>query len=259
MHIRIEHRDIHHFRGGQGVTDVLRRVRIPIDDVDLLAAELLHDVGHARSSRPDARALGVDTLDGCTHRNLGAVACLARDADNLYRTVGYLRHLECEQASNQLGVRARQVDLHALVALVHTHHVSLDAIAVAQHFARDLLCRQQDAVLRVCLRTELDDADAARLCVGIALDQPRDNLALEFGVLAVNAASLRLAQTALDRVTHGDGTNSGEVHRRVVVFRDDFAFGVELADDNGNVARFGVNVHTRLGTLRTAFLLELAV
>ena len=180
-HLRVAVQDVHldHLGRRQRVAHVGGRVLGVVDDVDLLPAQLLHDVGHTRAARADAGTLCVDALDGGAHRDLGAVAGLASDRDDLHGTVLNLGHLEREQAAHQLRVRARQVDLHIALTLVHAHHIRLDAIAVGEALARDLLSGQEDAVLRIRLGAQLDDGQAARLRVGVALHHAGDDVALE--------------------------------------------------------------------------------
>src|SRR5262249_61749438 len=98
----------------QRLGDEARRLRVPRDDVDLLAAELGHDHAHPGPSRADARADRVDALGVRLDGDLGAVAGLAGDGLDLDEAVGDLRHLELEQRADQLGVAPRQDHLRAL-------------------------------------------------------------------------------------------------------------------------------------------------
>src|SRR4029078_3350984 len=53
------------------------------NDVDLLAAQLVHDLAHAHAARPDAGADRVDVLIVRRNGELGAVTRLARDSANI--------------------------------------------------------------------------------------------------------------------------------------------------------------------------------
>ena len=108
--------DLANARGRERLGDEPRRLRVPRDDVDLLAAELRDDHADARAARSDARADRVDALHVRLDRDLRAVAGLAGDAADLDETVGDLRHLELEERANQLRVAAREDDLRPLRA-----------------------------------------------------------------------------------------------------------------------------------------------
>src|SRR5262249_38979856 len=60
-------------RGRERLRDEPRRLGVPRDDVDLLAAELGHDHAHARTARADAGADGIDTLGVRLDRDLRPV------------------------------------------------------------------------------------------------------------------------------------------------------------------------------------------
>ena len=96
--------DLAHTRGRQRLRDEARRLRVPRDDVDLLAAQLGDDHAHAGASGAHAGADRVDALDVRLDGDLRAVARLARDRADLDEPVGDLRHLELEQRPDQLRV-----------------------------------------------------------------------------------------------------------------------------------------------------------
>ena len=108
--------DLAHARGRERLRDEARRLRVPRDDVDLLAAELGDDHAHARAARADAGADRVDALGVRLDGDLRAVARLAGDAADLDEAVGDLGHLELEQRLDQLGIAAREDHLRALRA-----------------------------------------------------------------------------------------------------------------------------------------------
>src|SRR5213078_2246609 len=119
--------------------DEPRRLRVPRDDVDLLAAQLGNDHAHARASRADTRADRVDALGVRLDRDLRAVARLAGDAADLDQAVGDLRHLELEQRPDQLRVAARENHLRALRAATHLGDHGLDPRALLVALAVHLL------------------------------------------------------------------------------------------------------------------------
>ena len=70
-----------------------RRIVRPLDDVDLLAAQLLHDGLHARPAHADARADRIDVAVVRHDGDLRAAARLARRALHLDDALVDLRHL----------------------------------------------------------------------------------------------------------------------------------------------------------------------
>ena len=98
------------------VTNVHRIFR-PLDDVDLLAAQLADDRLHARAAHADARADRVDVALAREDRDLGAVARLADGAADHHGAVVDLGHFLLEQLDQQGRIGARQDDLRPLGVL----------------------------------------------------------------------------------------------------------------------------------------------
>ena len=71
--VLVEH-DLRHFGGRQRVDDEARRVRVPLDDVDLLALQLVDHGLHARAAHADAGADGIDGGILGDDRDLGAAS-----------------------------------------------------------------------------------------------------------------------------------------------------------------------------------------
>src|SRR6185437_2401016 len=166
--------------------DEARRLVVPRDDVDLLAAQLGHDHAHARAARPDARADRVDALGVRLDRDLRPVARLARDAANLDEAVGDLRHLELEERLDQLRVAAREDHLRALRAGADIADDRLDPRALLVALAVDLLRPRQQ-------RLDLPEVDEDVPAVARLLDYAGDDLADAVDVLVVHHLALRLA------------------------------------------------------------------
>src|SRR5699024_9260450 len=110
----VEHGDAGDPRGRERIGDVGCGVLVEVDDVDLLAAQLVHHRTHARAHRADAGALGVDAGHRGAHRHLRAMLGPPGEARDLDRAAGDLGDLEVEEAAHQVRVRAGQGDLGCL-------------------------------------------------------------------------------------------------------------------------------------------------
>ena len=192
--------------GAKRVDDEARRIRVPLDDVDLLALQLVDDGLDARAAHADA---STDRIDRGILRNdgdLGAAAGVAGDRLDLDDAVVDFRHFLREQLRHELGPGAGEEYLRAARLAADVVDVGADAIAVANVLARDHLVAANDALGTA----EIDD-DVAVLD---ALDGAVDDLADAILVLAVVALALGLAHLLHDDllgVLRGDAT---EIQRR---------------------------------------------
>ena len=164
------------------------------DDVDLLAAQLLHDRLHARAAHADAGADRIDVAVVRRDGDLGATARLARRALHLDDALVDLRHLLLEELDQQAGMRAREDDLRPLARELDVEDEGADAIALAVALARDLLLLGQDRVGAA----EVDD-DVLLL---EALHDAREELALAVLELVEDDVALGVAHL-LDDVLLG--------------------------------------------------------
>src|SRR6476619_3702314 len=225
--------DLAHPRRRERLRDEPRRLGVPRDDVDLVAAELGHDHADARAARPDARADRVDALDVRLDRDLRAVARLACDAADLDEPVGDLGHLELEQCLDQLRRATGEDHLRALRARAHLDDHGLDARALLVPLTVDLLGAGQE-------RLDLAEVDEHVVAVAGLLDDARDDLALAVDVLLVHDRALRLADALLDDLLRGHRGDATEVVRRRVgavdqVVRHLLPVEVELVVDDQRV------------------------
>ena len=78
-----------------------------LDDVDLFAAQLADDRLHAHALHAHAGAHRVHVLVAALHRDLGALAGLARNGPDHHRVVVNLRNFRLEQIRHQLRRGAR--------------------------------------------------------------------------------------------------------------------------------------------------------
>src|SRR6188472_2419710 len=227
--------DVHLAHAGrrERLRDEPCRLRVPRDDVDLLAAELRHDHADARSARPDAGADRIDTLDVRLDGDLRAVARLAGDAADLDEPVGDLRHLELEERLDQLRRAPREDHLRALRARANLDDHGLDARALLVALAVDLLGARQQ-------RLDLAEGDEHVVAVARLMDDAGHDLALTVDVLLVHDRALRLADALLDHLLRGHRGDTAEVVRRRVgaideVVRHLLPVEVELVVDDQRV------------------------
>src|SRR5205085_5001508 len=183
--------DLAHARGRERLRDEARGLRVPRDDVDLLAAELGDDHPDARAPWANARADRVDTVGVRLDRDLRAVARLAGDAADLDEPVRDLRHLELEERLDQPGIAPRQDDLRALRPGTHLGDDRLDPRALLVALAVDLLGARQQ-------RLDLAEVDEHVVAVARLLDDAGDDLCNAVDVLVVHHPALLLADALED-------------------------------------------------------------
>ena len=114
----VDDRHALHLGRAERVGDERDRILRPLDDVDLLAAQLADDRLHARALHADARADRIDVALAREHRDLRAVAGLAHGAADHHGAVVDFRHFLLEQLDEQRRIGARQHDLRPLGAAV---------------------------------------------------------------------------------------------------------------------------------------------
>src|SRR5205085_5573848 len=202
--------DLAHARGRQRLRDEARGLRVPRDDVDLLAAELGDDHPDARAPWANARADRVDTLGVRLDGDLRAVARLAGDAADLDEPVRDLRHLELEERLDQLRVAAREDDLRALGAGANLRYDGLDARALLVALAVHLLGARQE-------RLDLAEVDEHVVAVAGLLDDAGHDLADAVDVLLVHHLALGLADSLEDDLLRRLRGDAAEVLGRDIV------------------------------------------
>ena len=207
------------------------------NDVDLLAAQLVHDLTHTHAARADARANRVDVLIVRRDRELGAMTGLAGDGFDLHHAVEQLRDLELEQPPNEAGVRPRHHDLRALGGLAHLDDVRLHARAVVVAIAGNLFGLRQQ-------RLDPTEVEQRVARVGL-LDDAGDDVAFAAGVLLVLHLALGLADALQDDLLGRLRGDAAEVARRVVPLPRDVAVLVELLRDHADLTGLDVDLDQR--------------
>ena len=132
-----------------------------------------------------------------------------------------LGHFLGEQLLHEVGVGARQEDLRAAGFAADRQDQAADAVADADHFARDLLVAADDALGAA----EVDD-DVAELD---ALDDAGDDLAGAVLELLILALALGVADLLEDDLLGGLGGDPAELDRRQRVDDEVADRGVGLA------------------------------
>ena len=123
----------------QRLSDEGRLVFPPLDDIDLLAAQLVDHLAHPRPACTHAGAdrIYVGIVRG--HCDLGPVPGLAGDRPDLDITVDQFGHFELEQRPDEFRVAARNDDLRALALATDLENVRLHPVAALQALVRDAL------------------------------------------------------------------------------------------------------------------------
>ena len=194
--------------GREGVGDELRRVRRPLDDVDLLAVELVDDVLDAHAAHSDAGADRIDLLLPRGHGDLGAETRLASDLHDLDRAGEDLRDLLLEEPANEARVGAGDDQLRTTLVLVDLDQEHLDPLAGAVTLVRHLLPSRHD-------RLGFAQLDDDRPRIGTLHDAVED-LALLVVKLFVDCIALVVPDTLQDDLLHGLRGNAAEVLGRAL-------------------------------------------
>ena len=190
----------------QRVDDEGREVLGPRDDVDLLALKLLNDRLDAAALHADAGADRIDRAVVADDADLGAAARVAGGGLDLDDAVVNLRHFLREQLLHEVGMGARQEDLRAAGFAADAQDQRADAVADADHLARDLLVAADDALGAAEVDDHVAELDA--------LDDAGDDLAGAVLELLILALALGVADLLEDDLLGGLGGDSAELDRR---------------------------------------------
>ena len=178
----------------------------PLDDVDLLAAQLAADDLDARAPQADAGADRIDVALGGGHGDLRPLTRFAGGRLHHHDALLDLGNLRLEQAREISGMRARQRDLWSLGAPSHLEHECADAITGVESLTGDLLTLGQD---RLGL-ADLDD-DVTLLD---AVDDASQDLAVLALELLEDAVALGVPHALQDHLLGRLGGDATELLRR---------------------------------------------
>src|SRR6185312_10885379 len=123
---------------------------------------------HARTAHADAGADRIGALVVCLHRDLGAVAGIARAGADLDDALTDFRHFQLEQLHHEFRRGARYEQLRTARFGTHLEQVAAHAIAHAHRFARNRLVARDE---RLGVAAEIQIDIAALDALGDAVDQ----------------------------------------------------------------------------------------
>ena len=109
-------------------------------------AAQVDDHAHTPTSGADARADRIDVVVVRPDGDLGAVARFTGTGLDLDDAVGDFRHLEAEQALDELGMAPGDDDLRALPLATNLQDVGLDPVPSLQTLIRNALGRRHDGL-----------------------------------------------------------------------------------------------------------------
>ncbi|MCY1415579.1 hypothetical protein D9M71_310680 [compost metagenome] len=205
--------DRHHFGRSHGVDHELRRVVVPQDDIDALAAQFAGYGLDAGTAHADAGALRVDALVLGANGDLGAGTRVTGGGHHFDQLFGDFRHFDAEQFDQHLRRGARQDQLRATVLgadfLQQGTHAGADAESLARN---DVLAGQQ------CfgIVAEVDD----HVIAGDLLHSAGDDVAQLLAVGLDNLRTLGFAHFLHDDLLGGLGCDAAELDGLDLLFDD---------------------------------------
>src|SRR5690606_37745965 len=173
-----------HLRRAQRVGDEGGRIGVPLHHVTAITVELIDDVLDADAQQTNTGADRVDALLARVHGHLAAEAGLPGNSLDFDGASEDLRHLQLEQAAQEVAVRSRYGHLRSTVRLLDLQEVYLQALAGPVVLRADLLRGQQH---RLGLAEVDVDVPALQ-----AVDDAGDDVALLAGVLLEHDLALGL-------------------------------------------------------------------
>src|SRR4051794_7732653 len=219
----VVHEDLADARRRKRLGDEARRLRVPRDDVDLLAAELRDDHPDAGAAGPDTGTDRIDALGMRLDGDLRAVAGLTGDAADLDEAVGDLRDFELEERLDQLGIATRQDHLRSLGAGANLGDDGLDARALLVALAVNLLGARQEGF-------HLAEVDEHVVAVAGLLDNSGHDLGDAIDVFVVHHCALRFADALQNDLLRSLRSDAAEVLRSDVLTLDQVLRDVRPVD-----------------------------
>ena len=236
--------------GAERVDDEGGGIRVPLDDVDLLALQLAYHRLHALAAHADAGADGIDRAVLGDDGDLGPGARIAGHRLDLHDAVVDLGDFLREQLGHELRPRAGEEDLGPPLLAPHVVDEGADAVAEAHVLARDHLVAADNPLGAA----EIDD----NIAVLHALDGAVADLADAILVLAELALALGLAHLLHDHLLGVLRRHAAEIQGRQR-FRDQVAhLGLRLAARGVRERHLGRLVLDRLDHLHDPRELRLA-
>ena len=134
LHVHVGHRivaaedDVRNLGRTEGAGDEQRRVGGPVDDVDVLVAQLADDAVNTSTLHADAGTDGVDTVIVTLNGNLSALTGFADNLLDRDKAVVNLGHLGFEQALQEDFGGARKRDHWRAIDALHALHDGAEGV-----------------------------------------------------------------------------------------------------------------------------------
>ena len=201
----VEHH-LGHLGRRQGVDDEGRGIGVPLDDVDLLALQLVDHRLHPAAPHSDTGANRIDARIVRQDGDLRARAGIARHRFDLDNAVVDLGNLLGEQPRHEFRPRARHEDLRSAQFAPHVVNVGAQPFAIAEILARQGFVAPHDGLGAA----EIDD----HIAVLDALDQTVDDLADAVFVFFELAVALGIADALDNDLLRGLRGDAAKIDRR---------------------------------------------
>ena len=132
-------RDARNLSGVEGTLNEERGIGSVVDDVDIFIVQLAHDAVDAAALHAHAGTYGVNAVVVALNGNFSALARNACDAAEADEAVGDFGDFRFEQALQEHGRGAREVNLRVAVGIVHTVDDGAHGVALMEEVAGNLL------------------------------------------------------------------------------------------------------------------------
>ena len=196
----------------------------PVDDVDVLVVELMHDTVDTAAAHTDACTYRIDTVVIALDCHLGTLSGHARDLLDGNQTVGDLGNLLFQQTLQEGRAGTGENDLRIVVLVVDTLDDGTHGLALTIHVTGDLLALGQDEFVVVIV-------DEEHLALPHLIDlsgHDLTDLVLVFVVKLIVLQLQHLAGQCLTQREDGTATELSEVDR-LGHFLADLVVGLNLA------------------------------
>ena len=205
-HLRLRHHHIRrpllriqlhppHIRRTQRPRNQRTGIGIPLNHINLLPLQLVHDALNPVPPQPNARTHRIHTILPRKHRHLAPHPRIPRHRPNLHRPVPNLRHLRLHQPPQQIPMRPTHHHLRPPRRLRHLHQQHLNILPLPIPLIPHLILGPHHPPRPLILRLVRIQIDVHRPPPPLhAVHAPADDLPLIRRILVKNLLPLRLPQ-----------------------------------------------------------------